>query len=291
MEPPTLSDTQRLLWRLITAPSGVADCLRRMGEGAGPLAGGLDTLLDGDAVLPATRRLDIYANMYFFRLLDALREDFPVLATTLGAEEFHNLVTDYLLQHPPTHPSLRWAGLHLPRHLQQHRLADSFPHAAELATFEWALVEAFDAADDDLLAPEALAELAPEGWAALRLRMSPSLQLLALENAVHETWQTVRDGGSAAAPATRAAFVRVWRRDLRVFHREIERDEFVALQASATGETFAALCERMAELVGEEPAARRMGDLLQVWLADGLLVSRTWQDASRGLTGATPRER
>src|ERR1041385_2998778 len=103
-----LNDTQQLLWHLITAPEGVRPAL----ETSDGLRSDLARTVRGDERLDAAGRLDVYANMYFFRLLDALKEDFPAVLRVIGETPFHNLVTDYLLVHFPTHPSLRYAGKH-----------------------------------------------------------------------------------------------------------------------------------------------------------------------------------
>ena len=77
-------------------------------------------VVSGDERLDPVQRLDIYANMYFWRLLDILRGDYSALVAVLGDDAFHNLVTDYLLACPSTHPSVRNVGA---------RLAD-YPRAA-----------------------------------------------------------------------------------------------------------------------------------------------------------------
>ena len=102
-----LKELESLLYRLITAPSGVAEGLaaeRDLG------AGGLDAIVLGDDRLSAEARVDIYANMYFYRILDALKEDFPATLAVLGDDNFHNLVTGYLLEYPPTEPSISHCG-------------------------------------------------------------------------------------------------------------------------------------------------------------------------------------
>lgn len=272
---PNLEQTQRLLWRLITAPRGVADALREMrlrGDDAdGALRDGLEAVVDGDVVLPAERRLDIYANMYFFRLLDALKEDYPAVCAVIGNDEFHNLITDYLLRHPPTHYSLRYAGQHLARFVRSHRLHQQAPFLGDLAAFEWALVEAFDAEDERLLSASTLAALPPGAWAELRLQPVASLQLLALEWDATLTWNDAHEGRPPRQAPPQPTGVRVWRRDLRVFHRSIAAEELALLRDAAAGEPFAKLCEKIAEN-GDEDAVARMGALLHQWLAEGLLA-------------------
>jgi hypothetical protein len=275
MSSPSLQQTQRLLRRLITAPSGVADGLRELqasGDADAELVTrGLEAIIDSDPVLPAERRLDIYANMYFFRLLDSLKEDYPAVYALLGGDEFHNLVTDYLLTHPSQHPSLRYAGQHLPQFLCGHPLAQARPFLSDMASLEWAIVEAFDAEDADILEASVLAGVSPGAWPNLRLLLTPSLRLLSFEWDVMATWRGVRENQASTPPAQRPAHVRVWRQDLRVLHREIAVDELAALHAALGGEAFATICETIAVHSGNDAAAARAAQLLGQWLSEGLL--------------------
>src|SRR5689334_16140542 len=105
-----LKATQSLLLKLITAPEGVEKALQESPKTVLPIK--------GDNRLASVERLDIYANMYFYRIRDALKEDFPAVLKILGEMGFHNLITEYLLKYPSTHYSLRYVGRHLPRFLK-----------------------------------------------------------------------------------------------------------------------------------------------------------------------------
>src|SRR5262249_592418 len=142
-----LSRTESLFWNLITAPEGVGPGLETLVRKGQAAPGAIDALIAGDERLPAAERLDIYANMYFFRLLDCLREDFPRLAPALGEDRFHNLATDYLLAHPSEHPSLRYLGRRLPEFLAGHALARESACLTDLARLEWTRADLFDASD------------------------------------------------------------------------------------------------------------------------------------------------
>ena len=75
---PRLGDLQSLLYRLITAPSGVEEGLAA--EKTLPPEG-LSATVRGNSRMSAVDRVEIYANMYFYRLLEVIKEDFP--ATSL----------------------------------------------------------------------------------------------------------------------------------------------------------------------------------------------------------------
>jgi hypothetical protein len=264
---PSLQQTQQLLRKLITAPEGVAAGLARLGPLDGARA---RALVAGDERLSAVERLDIYANMYFYRLRDALAEDFGAVCTVVGQDNFHNLVTDYLIAHPPSHFSLRYAGRNLPAFLLRHPLLRHWPYLADLARLEWAILDAFDAADAAVLEPSTLTAVPAERWPALRFQLTPSLRLLQLEWPADEVWEQVQRKETPAAPARTAVSVRVWRQDLRVYHRRIDTAERAALTAIRGAASFADVCE---EITACEGGADRVFALLQTWLADGLLSS------------------
>ncbi len=96
--------------------------------------------------LSAEERVDIYANMYFYRLLEVLQEDFPATLAMIGAERFHNLITGYLIEYPPAHFSISYAGKSSRGfHSATIRLREEFPFLADLAQMERALIEVFHA--------------------------------------------------------------------------------------------------------------------------------------------------
>ncbi len=266
---PTLAQTQDLLWKLITAPEGVAAGITRLQPAERALA---ESLVRDGGRLSCVERLDVYANMYFYRLHDALKEDFRAVAAVLGARDFHNAVTDYLLAHPPSHFSLRYAGQHLPAFLATHRAATQHPYLPDLAKLEWSILDAFDAADAQPLAPEALRTIPPQQWPALRFHVTPSLRLLDAGWPVHEVWQAAQENVPAPVPDRQRTWLRVWRHDLRVFHRPMDGTESGALQRVATGHPFAEVCEDIAAQGGGTPPVERAAQLLDEWLSDGVLV-------------------
>ncbi len=281
MESQALGAIQHQLWRLITEPSGVEAALAAEGDADGAE---LAALLRGDRGLPPVDRLAVYANAHFVRLHDCLRDDFGALARALGPAAFHDLVKTYLMMHPPTQPSLRHAGAHLAEHLSTEPFEEIFsrrcPYAADLARLEWAMTEAFYAADSPVLAREDLGAEAPGGWSGLRFEPVPSLQLLACAWPVHSVRARFdREDAEAAcdeAPplVVEPTYLRVWRLDERVRYRAIPALELEALGAARAGEPFAAICDRLDSAVGEAAAAQQAAALLSSWVSDGVLARR-----------------
>jgi putative DNA-binding protein len=298
---PELELAQRTFWDLLTAPEGVASC----GDEAIARA---RALVEGDERLDAVERLDIYADMYFYRLRDCLAEDFPKLAAVLGGAAFHNLITDYLLEHPSAFWSLRELGRALPAFLARHRLAAERPFVADLAELEWTRADLFDAADAAPLARDRLGALDAGELDRLVLTLAPACRLLSLDWPAGEVWREVEDlpedaghsgihsaapaehvhcehraAVAVAAPRRRESFLRVWRRDFRVYHREIARDEHACLVELKRGATLARLGEMAYASEASEPAAvKRLGEMVDSWLDDGLLVEAAAQPVRSG---------
>jgi hypothetical protein len=267
----TLRETQQLLWALITAPEGVAKALAADADSGGAQQALLARTVRGDERLSAAERLDIYANMYFYRLLDVLRADFPALVKLVGDAAFHNLTTDYLLRHFPTHYSLRYAGAQLPGFVAAHALALERPYLGDLATFEWALVDAFDAPDAPCLTRAELGGFSPDRWPALRLRLHPAARLCTFRWPVHEVRQRVDAGEPAPVLEDLHTSLCIWRQGFRVRYRQLPPFEWAALQLLASGATFAAACAAADEACDDGTAAQRLAGALAAWVDDGLL--------------------
>jgi len=266
---PDLGRTQRLFWDVVVAPEGAAAGLAALAPANRAAARGLLRERPG---MTSVERLDVYANMYFFRILDALKQDFPGVLALVGADEFHNLITDYLIVHPSRHYSLRYAGQELPAFARDHRLSQAHPYLADVAALEWAMLAAFDAVDTPVLDAAALARVAPEVWGALRFELSSSLHVLDFDYPADRIWQDTQ-AGIAIESAAAATQVRVWRREMRVYHRAIDAAEREALRALRAGATFADVCALLAPAnTDPQVAAAAVFGLVRIWLGDGILA-------------------
>jgi hypothetical protein len=251
-----LKETQILLWNLITAPEGVHKALADRGDKGLPIK--------PSATMTPAERLDIYANMYFYRILDSLKEDFPQVLESIGEGLFHNLITDYLLKHPSSHYSLRYVGQHLPDFLQQHSLAKDYPHLVDLARLEYALLESFDASDEKVMKMHELQQVAPEQWGDLYLQLAPPVILL--------------KGQWSEGP------VIVWRQDFQVYYRHLDDVEHRLLSEAQDGRAFAELCEHATEFMDPQEVVTRLAGYLQGWVSNEWIKSSFCSHSSRTQT-------
>jgi len=277
LKSPDLKHLQALLYRLITAPEGIAQGLaaeREFGSDA------LDNLIEGDDRLSAAERLEIYGNAYFYRILECLKEDFPATLAVLGADNFHNLVTGYLIEYPPTEPSISYVGRYLYEFLRHHPMRERWPFIADLARLERTLFEVFHAGESEALNAEAMRSIAPEDWPALAMRTHPALAIVDCEWRVDELLREVENAAGEgaqgwSAPAPARVSVLVWRRDSRVRYRALESAERAALELARSGASFAAICEAVAAGCGADDPVALINRLLARWLDEGLLALRT----------------
>ncbi len=264
--PDSLASHQEAFAQIATTLDGLEPLLRSEHE--------LASWIRTDRGIPASERIRVYANAYFARILAALREDFGALSAALGDDAFHDLAKLYLMLHPSRSFSLRFVGEHLPSFLSGpvgEPFRRRFPSAPDLAALEWAITDVFDAPDARVLERATLARLSPDAWPSLRFSLIPAHRILSLAWPV----QRLRDAWSADAPlpeiAPGATTVLVHRRDERVFQRALSRAEATALSCVGDGEDFAAVCGRLAELDPRADVAARALELLNRWLADGIL--------------------
>jgi hypothetical protein len=223
----------------------------------------------------AARRLDIYVQAYRLRLLDALEGDYGKLAACVGDAQFEALGYVYITRYPSQHPSLRWLGRHMADFLATTRPWSGQPLLAEMAAFEWAQGEVFDAPDATPLSLAAIAAIPPESWAGLRLRAHPALRRLDLTWNVPAIWLALDN--DTEPPAPRAGDVPsgwlMWRQDLDIHWRSLSADESWAIDAWRSGACFAELCEGLCEWLDTGQVAAHAATLLKGWISAGLVTA------------------
>jgi hypothetical protein len=277
-----LAELEARFHALVTAPDSVAATLAARGASA---AGDVHELVVGNARLSAVGRLEIYANMYFFRIRDVLRDELPRTATVLGERAFHDLIVDYLAAHPPSHPSLREAGAPLPAFLAKHPTGQARPWLPELARLERTRLELVDAADADTLTLDRARAMDPAELVTVPLRLVPAQAVLENRHQIAPLWRhlsAVADPAEAASatdgeangiepPSQRREALLVWRTEGEIRHRPVDDDERTWLGRLGAGTTFEQLCALAPAGTPDETAAAQAYERLGRLIADGLL--------------------
>jgi hypothetical protein len=239
--------------------------------------GPIEQAIAATETLNTRARLEIYAEAYRLRLLEALAAEYIGLAAHLGEAAFETLGRAYIERHPSHSPTLRDYGDKLAAFLRTTPPWQDEPLLAELAAFDWALATVFDAPDAPVASVTDLAAVAPERWPTLRLVFHPAVVRLDLEWNAPAIRQAAEDKRPLPAPSRQPYPVGwvLWRQQLRTYFRSLSVEEAFALDAARRGECFAVLCERLCEWLDPLHVPAHAAGLLRRWLEDGLIESVT----------------
>ena len=224
--------------------------------------------------LPRELSIGIYANAYRERLHEALRENYSALHQLLGDRDFAELAYAFTGMHPPQTVSIRWFGDAVSEYLRVTEPYRSCPAIAELAQFEWALRHTVDAADAERIDTAFLQSLTAEQWATLRCNVHPSLTILHFDWNAPQVWRALNAGEEPPAPTQFESYWLVYRgTDLMTEWRSADAYEAGAIQLWARDESFAEICEFLAEKTGSADSAIAIAaSFMRTWIEQGLLV-------------------
>ena len=175
----SLGELQREMAAAIMQPLTADEDMRSHAADGRAMTDVAESFIAPNSKLKAFERLEIYNRQYWYRVLDALAEDFPALRAVVGDRAFEALSIAYLSTHPSRSFTMRNLGSRLVEWLAENAQFGGRRQrlALDVARIEWALVEAFDSAARTPLTLDQIATLDADS----RLPLQPHLQLLALE--------------------------------------------------------------------------------------------------------------
>jgi hypothetical protein len=151
--------------------------------------------------IPATKRFDVYRNNVAVSLTDALEAAFPVVNKLVGNDFFRAMAGVYLRAHPPTSPVMMFYGEDMPEFLAGFGPAQSVPYLPDMARLELALRHSYHAADASPIAPDALAQIAPDTLPNVTFTFATSLHLIPSNFPLQSIWWANTYGGDIAKVA------------------------------------------------------------------------------------------
>ena len=216
----------------------------------------------------------VYRFAYVSRLVEALRNDHGHLHGYLGDEMFDTMGAAYVAAKPSHHPNMRWFSQALPEFLRTTEPYSDHPAIGDLAAFEKALNDAFDAADAPIVAIEDVAAFPPDVWNDLRFMPHPSACRLDLATNAVDIWtalkneETPPDVDISEEPHR----ILVWRQDVTPMFRELTPEEAMMWDEACGGIPFGVLCSMLATYDDPDSAAARGAGYLHGWVTSGLLT-------------------
>jgi Putative DNA-binding domain len=240
--------------------------------------------------LSSFERLQLYNRMYWFRILDAFRDDCPGLVSALGERAFARLAQAYLARCPSRSFTLRDLCSRLEKFIRDNPslTAPRTALAVEIARLGWAQTVAFDGGSLPVVEMARLAHTPPT---RLRLGLQPYVTLLDLRypidsyvirvkrrdalrseasntpEAKASVRRTVR---RAALPRPSRTFVAVHRHDNSLFYKRLDPAAFRILDALSKGKTLS----RAIAAAGPGVKPGRVQEWFKSWMALGWFCAR-----------------
>jgi hypothetical protein len=265
METPGLATLERWIQAVVMHPDGAEAGLRAAPARRLVAAAARDP---SRVVLPSKQltsieRLEIYAYMYYARLIEVMEAEYPTVRQILGPAAFAEACRRFVAKHPSRSRLLNGLSSRFPKFLakilprtHRHRLA------VDVARIERAMEDVFDA---PAVEPMTAAEFAAVG-AGTRLTMNPALVLLELRYPANAYLNAVRRGERPRIPRPRATRVIVFRRGFQVLRREQSPEQFRLLKALIAGKPLAAAVR--ASIGRGAGNADRVAKRLRGWFTD-----------------------
>ncbi|WP_052573661.1 DNA-binding domain-containing protein [Haloferula sp. BvORR071] len=211
--------------------------------------------------LSSAERLELYHRQYWFRVLDSLADDFPVLRRMAGEEKFWELLEAYLLMHPSRSYTLRHLGSRVAGFVAKWPGLDETRRRwfGALAELEYAAMEAFEAAEREPLPPEQLA--------VAELELQPHVRLVSLPVPAH----LCHGWGEFEPVEDEATCVAVWRGSNGAHMVRLDALEHELLLRMREGGT---LEELFAKPMATEPTPEEVQEWFAEWQSRGWITTR-----------------
>jgi hypothetical protein len=243
---PDLDELQRGFFRALLLPlrgsSRISTELSASDEGHSPEFFRIaDEIIKPGPSLTSAERLELYHRQYWFRILDSLAEDFPVLRRMAGDGVFWELIEAYLLERPSRSFTLRHLGEAFAEFIEISPLLDPLRRTwfSSVAKTEYAFMECFESAQGAL--PEAQ-DLANEV-----IELQEHVKLLHLPVPADLCWDW-SDFSTGSASELGAVDVAVWREPSgRSRHERVAASEVSLLIRLKSGIRLDALFESLPE--------------------------------------------
>jgi len=269
---PGLPALQRWMQAVIEQPGTVDEAVASPAAAALVDPADIGRVVRPSATLTPVERVGVYQEMYLYRMVEALQNDYPAVAHFLGDHAFAGLVTSYVQAHPSTTYTLNRLGDRFPEFIRASSGIRRRAFVSDLARLELAVTQVFDAPETPVWSAEGIAAMREDEWADAVLEPIAALRALSFAYPVNAYLQSVKDDDhDHPTTGRRATRTVVYRKRYEVWRLDLSEKPFALLQALVKGQPFGKAVARSAkglEGSGAEPIYRWLRD----WVAEGMFA-------------------
>ena len=212
-----------------------------------------NAVLDQSSADPLTLQpgFAVYQNTGIKAAIDALCANFPTIAELVGEETFAAVASIFAHEYRPKSAVLSDYGAQFPDFLAASPLADDLPYLADVARIERLWMESFLAMDAVALAPDDLANIAPD--LVERIVLHPASRHAWLDTPGVTIWLAHKQSPfDELEPEWQGEGVHVSRAHGRMSVDRITRGEVILLDALAIGLAFQDAADAMSRVLPAE---------------------------------------
>ncbi len=180
--------------------------------------------------LSGPERLATYNQQYWFRFLEVMREEYPLLDDLMGSTDFNRMVTAYLSAFPSSSPTLRYLSVNLSAFLNQEHEWKSDLNV-QCSVFEYAFIDCFDAAH---LAPLKLENIDEQDLMNLKLGFQPHWNLVSADYDLLDMRRQIKAGKSGIQTTEKKCYWAIYRKQKKLQTFELGPIQFSLLSALQT---------------------------------------------------------
>jgi hypothetical protein len=284
---PSLAEVQRWMRWVITEPRGIREALTSPWTLDPALAHRYKEpdrqlrVIEEAAPLSTHDRLDVYANAYFYRLLESLGADYMAVHRVLGEERFHDLVAHYLMRYPSNSPNIGDLGEEFPRFIKDSPLSNPFPFLHELALLERAIMECLFTNHLPPLDVRSFQTKSEEDWATARFVLDPAIRLISVQWPVDTLWKRREQPEPLKLPAFPESAPRhllLYRDDSWVNVSVMDVHPWTALHMLRSGMSLGAVCDTLSKQWSQRSEPLPVMEWFSSWVATGLVRNILWDE-------------
>jgi hypothetical protein len=278
MSATSLATLERWMQAVVMHPEGAAAGIRTKPAKAllAEAARDLGRVVLPSKQLTSVERLEIYAHMYYARLLEVMQGEYPTTRQILGEHAFASACRRFVAKNPSRTRTLNSLSAKFPDFLAR-TLPKSNRNglAVDVARIERAMEDVFDAPRAEPMTAAQFAALGADPSGRAVLKVTPALRMLALRYPANDTMTAVRRGAKPRIPRPKATWVVVFRRGYQVYRRDQEPAQWKLLAQLVAGKPLAAAVRASVRGGGAnaERVAKRLGRWFEEWSAAHLFVS------------------